>query len=178
MKTLLLAFLMSASWLFAESFTLQSNDLEGQLSMKQVFNGFGCTGENISPALAWKHAPKGTKSFALTVYDPDAPTGSGWWHWVVFNLPSAVTSLPTDAGNTAKGLMPKGAVQSMTSYGKGGFGGACPPVGDRPHRYIFTVFALDVDALELDASATPALVGYMLNAHALAKASLISYYGR
>jgi hypothetical protein len=89
-----------------------------------------------------------------------------------------VTSLPSDAGNAAKALMPKGAVQSLTSYGKGGFGGACPPAGDRAHRYVFTVYALDVEALDLDASAMPALVGYMLNAHAIEKASLISYYGR
>ncbi|MEJ2500457.1 MAG: YbhB/YbcL family Raf kinase inhibitor-like protein [Campylobacterales bacterium] len=178
MKKVLVMLVTAAALLQAGSFTLESNDLEGQLSMKEVFNGFGCTGKNISPALSWKDAPKGTKSFALTVYDPDAPTGSGWWHWVVFNLPATVTSLPSDAGNAAKALMPKGAVQSLTSYGKGGFGGACPPAGDRAHRYVFTVYALDVEALDLDASAMPALVGYMLNAHAIEKASLISYYGR
>jgi hypothetical protein len=178
MKKVLVMLVTAAALLQAGSFTLESNDLEGQLSMKEVFNGFGCTGKNISPALSWKDAPKGTKSFALTVYDPDAPTGSGWWHWVVFNLPATVTSLPADAGNAAKALMPKGAVQSLTSYGKGGFGGACPPAGDRAHRYVFTVYALDVEALDLDASAMPALVGYMLNAHAIEKASLISYYGR
>jgi len=178
MKNVLFVLLGTALWLQAGSFTLSSGDLEGQLSMKQVFNGFGCSGENISPALAWTDAPKGTKSFAVTLYDPDAPTGSGWWHWIVFNIPATVTSLATDAGNPAKALMPKGAVQSMTSYGKGGFGGACPPAGDRAHRYIFTVYALDVDTLGPDATATPALVGYMLNAHAIAKASMISYYGR
>jgi len=178
MKTFLTLMLAAAAWLHAGNFTLASGDLQGQLSLKEVYNGFGCTGENVSPALAWSGAPAGTKSFALTVYDPDAPTGSGWWHWVVFNLPASVTSLPAGAGNPVKGLMPKGAVQSMTSFGKAGFGGACPPVGDRPHRYIFTVYALDVDALQLDASAMPALVGYMLGAHAIAKASLISYYGR
>jgi hypothetical protein len=178
MKKVLVMLVTAAALLQAGSFTLESNDLEGQLSMKEVFNGFGCTGKNISPALSWKDAPKGTKSFALTVYDPDAPTGSGWWHWVVFNLPATVTSLPADAGNAAKALMPKGAVQSLTSYGKGGFGGACPPAGDRAHRYVFIVYALDVEALDLDASAMPALVGYMLNAHAIEKASLISYYGR
>jgi hypothetical protein len=178
MKKVLVMLVTAAALLQAGSFTLESNDLGGQLSMKEVFNGFGCTGQNISPALSWKDAPKGTKSFALTVYDPDAPTGSGWWHWVVFNLPATVTSLPSDAGNAAKALMPKGAVQSLTSYGKGGFGGACPPAGDRAHRYVFTVYALDVEALDLDASAMPALVGYMLNAHAIEKASLISYYGR
>lgn len=178
MKKFAATLLTAASLLYGGGFTLESTDIGGQLSMKEVFNGFGCTGGNVSPALAWKNVPKGTKSFGLTVYDPDAPTGSGWWHWVVFNIPASATSLPSDAGDATKALMPKGAVQSMTSYGKGGFGGACPPVGDRAHRYIFTVYALDVDALDLDASATPALVGYMLNAHAIEKASMISYYGR
>jgi Raf kinase inhibitor-like YbhB/YbcL family protein len=178
MKKLLLALLAAGALLNGGGFTLESGDLEGQLSIKQVYNGFGCKGENISPALAWKDAPKGTKSFAVTLYDPDAPTGSGWWHWIVFNIPVAVTSFPADAGDPGKGLMPKGAVQSMTSYGKGGFGGACPPVGAKPHRYVLTVYALDVAGLPLEAAATPALVGYMLNQHALAKASLIAYYGR
>lgn len=178
MIKVVMTLLSAAVLMYGGNFTLESNDLEGQLTTKQVYSGFGCTGENISPALSWKDAPKGTKSFAVTVYDPDAPTGSGWWHWIVFNIPKSVTALPANAGDTEKGLIPKAAVQSMTSYGKSGFGGACPPVGDKPHRYVFTVYALDVDALELDAAATPALVGYMLNAHALAKASLIAYYGR
>jgi Raf kinase inhibitor-like YbhB/YbcL family protein len=178
MNKFLVMLVAASALLFAEGFTLKSKALEGQLSMKQVYNGFGCSGENISPALSWDDAPKGTKSFAVTVYDPDAPTGSGWWHWVVFNIPATVTALPAGAGDVKKGLMPKEAVQSTTSYGQGGFGGACPPAGDRAHRYIFTVFALDVDHLSLGASATPALVGYMLNQHAISKASLISYYGR
>jgi len=161
----------------AGGFTLHSNDLGGQLTKKQEFSGFGCSGENISPELHWNDAPKGTKSFAVTVYDPDAPTGSGWWHWVVFNIPSSVTSLPSDFGNlTQKHAI--NAVQSITDYGKGGFGGACPPKGDRPHRYIFTVHALDVDHLDLDEKASPALVGYMLGVHAIAKSTLVSYYGR
>jgi len=176
MKALLLVLFTAA--LYAGNFTLTSSDLGGQLTAKEVFNGFGCSGQNVSPELSWTGVPAGTKSFAVTLYDPDAPTGSGWWHWVVFNLPASVTSLPADAGDPLKGTMPKGAVQSITSFGKGGFGGACPPVGDRPHHYIFTVYALDVPALDLDASATPALVGYMLGAHALARASLLSYYGR
>lgn len=178
MKKIIATLLASAVLMYGGGFTLQSIDLGGQLSSKEVFNGFGCKGENISPALSWKGAPKGTKSFAVTAYDPDAPTGSGWWHWVVFNLPVSVTSLPAGAGTPEKNLLPKGAVQSITSFGQAGYGGACPPVGDRPHRYIFTVYALDTVHLKLDTSATPALVGYMLNAHAIAKASIISYYGR
>jgi len=176
--TTLLAVLATVATVQAEGFTLTSKDLGGQLSMTQVFTGFGCAGKNISPQLQWKNAPTGTKSFAVTVYDPDAPTGSGWWHWLIFNIPANVGQLPAEAGNPAKNIAPKGCVQSVTDYGKPGFGGACPPVGDKPHRYVFTIYALKVEKLELDGTASPALVGYHLNQNALAKASLISYYGR
>lgn len=165
------------STLFAGNFTLHSNDLSGQLTKTQEFAGFGCDGQNLSPELHWNDAPKGTKSFAVTVYDPDAPTGSGWWHWVVFNIPSSVTSLPSGFGNTAKKQMIH-ATQSVTDYGKAGFGGACPPKGDRPHRYLFTIHALDIEHLDLDEKASPALAGYMINAHSLGKATIVSYYGR
>ena len=111
----------------AEEFTLKSDDLSGQLTETQVFSGFGCTGKNISPSLKWINAPKDTKSFAVNVYDPDAPTGSGWWHWVIFNISSDVDELKADAGNLQKGLAPKGSVQSVTDFGMPGFGGACPP---------------------------------------------------
>ncbi len=160
------------------TFTLKTDDFGGQLTQEQVYSGFGCSGKNISPALKWMNAPAGTKSFAVNVYDPDAPTGSGWWHWVIFNIPADVDELPAGAGDPEKNLAPKGSVQSMTSYGKPGFGGACPPEGDAPHRYIFTVYALDVEKLDLDEKAQPALAGFLLNHHALAKASLIAYYGR
>ncbi len=162
----------------AEVFTLKSDQIGGQLTIDQVFSGFGCTGKNISPQLKWMNAPKNTKSFAITVYDPDAPTGSGWWHWVIFNIPADTAEIKAGAGNPEKNLAPKGSVQSMTDYGKPGFGGACPPPGDKPHRYIFTIFALDVPRLDLDEKANAALVGYMLNQHAIEKASLISYYGK
>lgn len=162
---------------FAGEFTLKSHDLLGQLTKMQEFSGFGCNGQNISPELHWIDAPKGTKSFAVTVYDPDAPTGSGWWHWVVFNIPSSVSSLPSDFGNTTK-QQSISAMQSITDFGKAGFGGACPPLGDKPHRYIFTVHALNVDNLDLDEKASPALVGYMLGMHTIAKSTLVSYYGR
>lgn len=166
-----------SSLAFGGEFTLHSNDLAGQLTKKQEFSGFGCTGENISPQLHWNDAPKETKSFAVTVYDPDAPTGSGWWHWVVFNLPASTTALPADFGNLSlKQSIP--SKQTITDYGKAGFGGACPPVGDKPHRYLFTVHALNVDKLDLDEKASPALIGYMINAHSIAKATLVSYYGR
>jgi Raf kinase inhibitor-like YbhB/YbcL family protein len=162
----------------AQTFTLKSNSLGGQLTESQVFSGFGCTGKNISPHLSWTNAPENTKSFAVTVYDPDAPTGSGWWHWVIFNIPADTSELKEDAGNPDKNLAPKGSIQSVTDFGKPGFGGACPPVGDTPHRYIFTVHALDIEKLNLNGTTQPAMVGFVLNQHAIAKASMISYYGR
>ena len=174
MKKIVLSILFSASVIFAQNFTLSSTELQGQLTSKQVFNGFGCSGENISPELSWKDAPKGTKSFAVTVYDPDAPTGSGWWHWVVFDISKDKFTLPSGFGNSES----KDVIQSMTDFGKTGFGGACPPKGDKAHRYIFTVHSLDIETISLDKNSNPALVGYYLNAHSLAKASLISYYGR
>lgn len=174
MKKVLLSLGLCASFLLANNFTLTSSDLKGQLTKKQEFNGFGCSGENISPQLSWKDAPKGTKSFAITVYDPDAPTGSGWWHWVAFDISKDKFTLPTGFGNSES----KDVIQSITDYGKSGFVGACPPIGDKAHRYVFTVYALDIETLGLDKNASPALVGFYLNAHSLAKASLISYYGR
>src|SRR5262245_47704456 len=148
------------------------------LSDAQVFNGFGCTGKNVSPALKWSGAPAGTKSFALTVYDPDAPTGSGWWHWVVFNIPASATELPEGAGAPDGKGLPAGAVQGRTDFGAPGFGGACPPQGDKPHRYIFTVYALKTDKIEVPADASAALVGFMINANKLGKASFQATYGR
>lgn len=175
MKQMILAVLMASS-LMAGSFTLESSDLEGQLSVQQEFNSFGCTGKNMSPALQWKNAPKGTKSFAVTMYDPDAPTGSGWWHWLLVNIPKTSTDLSTDASAQAK--LPKGAVETITDYGSAGFGGACPPKGDKAHAYIVTVYALDVEKLDVTAKSDSALVGYMINQHVIEKATLVSYYGR
>jgi len=169
---------LSTTYTNAQTFILKSKDLGGQVTSEQVFNGFGCTGENISPQLSWQNAPEGTKSFAITIYDPDAPTGSGWWHWVVFNIPADIHQLKRGASNTLNGLLPEGCIQSITDYGKTGYGGPCPPEGDQAHRYIITVYALNTDHLDLDASASPALVGYYLNSTAIAKASIISYYKR
>jgi len=175
MKHLFLV-LLSASTMMAGSFTLQSSDLNGQLSKAQEFNGFGCSGQNISPQLSWHDAPRGTKSFAVTVYDPDAPTGSGWWHWQVVNIPVTATSIQTDA--SAKHALPKGALEITNDYGAVGFGGACPPKGDKAHTYIVTVYALDIDTLPVEAGTNAPIVGYQINAHTIEKASLISYYGR
>jgi len=175
MKKALLTALMTSS-LMAGNFTLESKDIQGQLSSKQEFNSFGCSGSNMSPELHWKDAPKGTKSFAITVYDPDAPTGSGWWHWLVVNMPATTTSISTDA--SAQGKLPKGAVETMTDYGSAAFGGACPPKGDKAHSYLFTVYALDVEKLDVTAKSDSALVGYMINQHVIEKATIMSYYQR
>ncbi len=173
-----LLFIGCSNHVFSEGLTLKSKDLSGQLTNDQVFSGFGCSGKNISPELSWIDAPKNTKSFAVTVYDPDAPTGSGWWHWVIFDIPAVSTQLIADAGNVKNSIAPKGAVQSITDFGSFGFGGACPPQGDAPHQYIFTVHALDIESLGLDKNASAAKVGYYLSKHTLSKASLVAYYGR
>ena len=164
----------------AAGFSLASPTIKpgSTLTDAQVFNGFGCTGKNISPALKWSGAPSGTKSFALTVYDPDAPTGSGWWHWVVYNIPASATELAEGAGTADGKGLPAGSQQGRTDFGAPGFGGACPPPGDKPHRYIFTVYALKTDKLDIPEGGTAALVGYMINANKLGSASFTAKYGR
>jgi Raf kinase inhibitor-like YbhB/YbcL family protein len=161
-------------------FSLTSTDVHagGSVPLAQVFNGMGCTGKNLSPALEWKGAPAGAKSFAVTVYDPDAPTGSGFWHWVVFNLPGSTTRIATGAGDPARHLMPAGATQNITDFGKPGYGGPCPPAGDKPHHYVFTVYALDVPQLDIPAGSTPAFVGFNIHGHTMAKATFTATYGR
>lgn len=161
-----------------DTFTLSSKDVGGQATIEQVFDGFGCSGGNKSPELGWKNAPEGTRSFAITMYDPDAPTGSGWWHWVVFDIPASTHELPGGAGTPGMPGMPSGAVQSMTDFGSAGYGGPCPPPGHGAHRYIITVHALDVERLGLDAKAGAPMVGFNLDQHTLAKASILFYYGR
>ncbi|MEJ7136989.1 kinase inhibitor [Amphibiibacter pelophylacis] len=183
MKSSLVALGLAAASTFhvahAADFTVTSTDMkDGQpLSSQQVYNGFGCSGANVSPQLSWSNAPAGTQSFAITAYDPDAPTGSGWWHWTVVNIPASVSSLPTGAGSKG-GTLPAGAVQGRSDFGTAGFGGACPPAGDKPHRYQFTVWALKTAHLPLDGQASGAMVGFMLGANALGKAQLTPVYGR
>ncbi|MFA9290207.1 MAG: YbhB/YbcL family Raf kinase inhibitor-like protein [Solirubrobacteraceae bacterium] len=160
------------------TFSLSSKEIGGQLTKTQEFNGFGCNGENKSPALAWKNAPKETKSFAVTMYDPDAPTSSGFWHWVVFNIPIQINELPSNSGNLSLNLLPKEVVQSLTDYGAKGFGGACPPIGHGIHQYIITVYALKVDKLPLTEATNPAIVGFNLWANTIEKASIVAYYKR
>ena len=160
------------------SFQLSSPDIaEGhQLDQQFVLQGFGCDGGNTSPALAWRGAPEGTQSYVVTLYDPDAPTGSGWWHWVAFNIPAEVTSLKQGAGSEDGG-MPDGAIQSRTDFGTPGFGGACPPEGT-VHRYQFRVHALGVEKLDLDENASAALVGFMTRANAIDTAVLTAVFSR
>lgn len=173
-------FLFAAQTATAGGFTLTSPQLKpgGRFADEQVFSGFGCQGGNISPALLWKGAPAGTKSFAVTIYDPDAPTGSGWWHWVMFNIPATTTSLAKNAGNPEAGLAPAGSVQSRTDYGKPGYGGPCPPVGDKPHLYQFTVYALKTEKLPLDDQTSAAMVGYYLNQNLIKRTVLNAQYSR
>jgi len=140
--------------------------------------GFGCSGGNKSPHLRWEDAPAGTKSFALTCFDPDAPTGSGFWHWVVVNIPPGVTELPLDAGNAGGGKLPAGALQVRTDFGKPGYGGPCPPQGDHPHRYLFTMHAVSMDKLPVTADTAAAVVGFYLNFNTLAKVALMGLYKR
>lgn len=175
---ILFIFLVVGMMSYAQTFTLKSKDIGGQATEKQVFKGFGCTGENISPQLSWENIPEGTKSFAVTMYDPDAPTGSGFWHWVVFDIPASTTELKSDAGNLSKNLAPAGCIQGKTDFGQAGYGGPCPPVGHGFHEYLITVYALKVDKLGIDQNASPAYVGFNLYANTIAKASLVMYYKR
>ncbi|MBT9433401.1 kinase inhibitor [Candidatus Sodalis endolongispinus] len=157
-------------------FTLFSNDLQpgATLPERHVFNGMGYQGDNISPHLAWDNVPAGSKSFVITVFDPDAPTGSGWWHWLVANIPAEVRMLPQVAGSGQDNL-PAGAVQGRTDFGSAGYGGAAAPQGET-HRYQFTVHALDVDHLEVDENASGAMIGFNVHFHALGSASLTVTY--
>ncbi|PKH09379.1 YbhB/YbcL family Raf kinase inhibitor-like protein [Moritella sp. Urea-trap-13] len=170
---------ISASAL-AGSFTVSSQDIaQGEMMAKaQVYNGFGCAGGDLSPQLKWSNAPSGTKSFAITAYDPDAPTGSGWWHWQIVNIPVTVTEIATGAGATNSNIAPVGSSQVQNDYGGRGFGGVCPPSGDQAHHYQFTVHALSVEKLELPADASGALAGYMINANTIGSTTIEALYKR
>lgn len=152
---------------------LKSTELGCQATATQFYDALGCTGRNRSPQLSWENAPAGTQSFAVTLYDKDAPTGSGWWHWVIFNIPAVATGLSAGAGDVHQVLAPAGSVQSLTDFGQPSYGGPCPPPG-RPHQYLFIVYALKT-RLALPATALPALVGLQLGQASLAQASLVMY---
>jgi len=180
LKLISILLLIISTSLFAGSFTLSSQDIaQGEFMPKaQEFNGFGCSGGNLSPHLKWTDAPKGTKSFAITAYDPDAPTGSGWWHWQVVNIPMTVMEIATDAGNIKTNMAPTGSKQIQNDYGSRGFGGACPPIGHGIHHYRFTIHALSVEKLELPENASGALTGYMINTHTIEFSTIEPLYKR
>jgi len=161
-------------------FRLTSSNITSgaRLDSKYEFQGFGCSGQGISPALSWSDPPEGTRSYAVTVYDPDAPTGSGWWHWVVVNIPASVNGLQGGAGKEGNVALPMGAEQVRNDFGAASWGGVCPPPGDSAHRYIFTVFALKADRLDLPRNATAALAGFMINSQTIAKATVTATYAR
>jgi len=154
----------------------EGETLGNDLILSEDF-GFGCAGGNKSPQLSWSGAPAETQSFALTMFDPDAPTGSGFWHWLMVNIPKDVTELALGAGNPG-GALPAGALQTRTDFGAPGYGGPCPPEGHGPHRYVFTLFAVGADALPVEADSMPAVVGFNLNFATLAKATLTGVFGR
>jgi Raf kinase inhibitor-like YbhB/YbcL family protein len=160
------------------TFTLTSTDLKtGAFANAQVLNTFGCSGNNVSPQLSWTSAPAGTKSFVLTMFDPDAPTGSGFWHWVVVNIPASISALPNGASKDAAKL-PVGSLETRTDLGAPGYGGPCPPAGDTPHRYVFTLHALKVEKLDVDLQTSAALVGFNVHMEEIGRATLTARYGR
>lgn len=165
----------------AADFRLISTDFKanGELANKFVYQGFGCHGDNVSPSLSWSGAPTGTKSYALLVHDPDAPTGgAGWWHWIVYNIPAIAHAIVQGAGTPDGGALPKGALQGKTDFGAMGWGGPCPPPGHGKHHYHFSLYALKVEKLEVPDGASAALIGYMANANSIGKAQLTGLYGR
>jgi Raf kinase inhibitor-like YbhB/YbcL family protein len=165
------------------TFTIRSNSFSDgdYLANAHILSadfGFGCQGSNQSPHLAWSGAPAGTKSFAVTCFDPDAPTGSGFWHWLMVNIPPGVTELDVGAGNPKSAKLPQGALQTRTDFGTPGYGGPCPPPGDHPHRYLFTVFAVGVERLQVTADTSAAVIGFQLHFNTLARAAIMGLYKR
>jgi hypothetical protein len=157
-----------------------SGTFENGQTMPQstLFSGFGVGGHNRSPHIAWSGEPPQTKSFAVILHDPDAPTGTGFFHWIVFNIPADVHELSEDAGQASGANLPAGTVQGHTDFGVRAYGGPAPPPGHGPHRYEFYVYALDVPTLEADATTTAALLRFMMLGHVVAEGKLTGTYGR
>lgn len=174
MRNLFYLFCLICSANAMAALTLTSPSVTNDQTFKntQLFNQWGCTGKNESPALNWSNVPSGTKSFAITLYDPDAPTGSGWWHWLVINIDPAARSLASSAGNLNDPKLPKGARMITNDFGFPGYGGACPPEGAKPHQYKLTLFALDTDKITIPEHASGALAGYYILQHVIEKAVL------
>ena len=164
----------------ANDFTLSSSEIkaDGSIAKRFEYKGYGCAGDNRSPALKWTGAPASAKSFAVTVYDADAPSGAGWWHWSVINIPVNVTEFAADAGAVGGAGLPRGTTQLQNDYGVAGWGGVCPPQGDKPHQYVFTVYALKSENLRLPANAKASSAEAVLAADAVGKASFTARYGR
>lgn len=154
------------------AFTLTSPEFDDGEFLPRWTRATGAGGEDRSPTLHWSGAPEATRSYALTCYDPDAPTGSGYWHWAVYNIPADVTALPQGAGDPGSGLLPEGAITLPNEARDERFGGAAPPAGHGPHRYVFTVSALDVDRLDVPSGATPATLGFLMRNHVIGRAQL------
>ena len=171
----LAAFLIAGAASAVHAFELKSADISnnGKLNAAQVYKGAGCEGGNQSPQLTWSNAPKDTKSFAVTMYDPDASNGSGWWHWVVYDIPASVTRLESGAGK-----LPDGAKHGRNDFGTMDFGGACPPPGSKPHHYIVTVYALKLEKLDVPADASAAMIADKLKANQLGSAKITGLYSR
>jgi Raf kinase inhibitor-like YbhB/YbcL family protein len=163
----------------AAGFTLSSKAVaDGRtLSLQQVYDSGTCHGGNVSPDVAWRNTPRNTRSIAITLYDPDARQGKGWWHWIVVDIPAATHALPAGAGSAA-GALPHGAIQARNDFGDSHFGGACPPVGDAPHHYQLTAWALDVAKLPVTPESTGPQILPLLKAHTLAITRITARYGR
>lgn len=174
----LFIFLCISSAAFAQTFTLKSNELGGQFTNQFIASSFGCNGDNRSPELHWDDAPEGTQSFSVTMYDPDAPTGSGFWHWVIVDIPASVHQLLSGAGNVNSKIAPAGSLQSITDLGTPGYQGPCPGVGEETHHYLITVYALKTAKLGTSISTTAAYTGFLLGKQLLGKASLMVYFKR
>ena len=162
----------------AAEFMLASTEVKSgsPMGIAQVYTA--CKGQNISPALSWSGEPTGTQSFAVTIYDPDAPAGAGWWHWMMFNIPATVHSLAAGAGNEGSKDLPAGASQGRNDFGLSQYSGPCPPVGDHAHHYEITVYAVKMAQLPLDNTASGAAVSSQLRSNTLATAKIVGRYER
>jgi Raf kinase inhibitor-like YbhB/YbcL family protein len=179
-RTIMSVALVISGVSMASAFELTSPDVKegGTIGTEFVFNNFGCTGGNVSPELDWSNPPKDTKSFAMFVHDSDAKTGgAGFWHWAVINIPASATSLAKGDGEMGKPQTKSGARQISTDFGVAGWGGPCPPAGEPPHHYAFTVYALKTEKLDLPENATSSFAGFMANMNAINKATLTATYG-
>jgi Raf kinase inhibitor-like YbhB/YbcL family protein len=180
MRALILGAALSAiaAPALAAEFVLSSTDVKAGSPMGIAQAYTACKGQNISPALAWSGEPAGTQSFAVTMFDTDARSGAGWWHWLLFNMPPTVHGLAGGAGGEGSKDLPQGAAQGRNDFGAAQYGGPCPPVGDHAHHYEITVYAVKVAQLPLDASASGTAVSAALSSNSLATAKIAGRYER